>query len=336
MTGTKTRPSRKSIVILLLLLALIAGGIFSAITGGRSDTGITQLWGVIFTPDSSLPQSVLRDIRLPRTFSAALLGVNLGLAGLALQAITRNPLASPAILGINQGAALGLTLSLIIPGLTDLSPDAMAVAGAMAAGVLTFAIAGGLRGKMDSMRLILGGVAVGAFAYAIVRFSFTLDDELARSVVRWTVGDIGYIRWPQTRWLAIWALAGLLCSFVLAQRFNLMALGQASAQGLGSDPRITLLLGTILAAALAGISVSVAGPIAFVGLVVPHIARIGFGADHRILVPATALTGAALMLLADGLSKWLSAPVETPIGVIAALIGAPWFLWLTLSTKESR
>ena len=297
---------------------------------------MVQLWGVIFNPDNSLAQSVLRDIRLPRTFAAALLGVNLGLAGLALQAITRNPLASPTILGINQGAALGLTLSLVMPGLTGLSPDIMAVIGAMSAGILTFSIAGGLRGKMDSMRLILGGVAVGAFSYAIVRFSFTLDDDLARTVVRWTVGDIGDIRWDKTRWLAAWAAPGLLVSLLLAQRFNLMALGQASAQGLGADPRITLLLGTMLAASLAGISVANAGPIAFVGLVVPHMARIGFGADHRVLVPVTALTGAALMLVADGLSKWLSAPIETPVGVIAALIGAPWFLWLTISTKDAE
>lgn len=330
------RPSRGLISITLLLVTLTAGGVFSAVTGGRSDVGLAQFWGVIFAPDESLGQSVLRDIRLPRSFSAALLGVNLGLAGLVLQAITRNPLASPAILGINQGAALGLTLSLIIPGLTGLPPDVMAITGALGAGILTFAIAGGLQGKMDSMRLILGGVAVGAFSYAIVRFSFTLEDELARTVVRWTVGDIGDIRWPETRWLALWAFAGLIVSFLLAQRFNLMALGQASTQGLGADPRVTLLMGTVLAAALAGVSVSVAGPIAFVGLVVPHLARMGFGADHRVLVPVTALTGAALMLVADGLSKWLSAPIETPVGVIAALIGAPWFLWLTLSSKETE
>lgn len=336
MTDKNSIFSRNQLAIALLLIALCAGGIFSAITGGRSDVGFKQLVGAIFAPDDSLGQSVLRDIRLPRTFAAVLLGVNLGLAGLALQAITRNPLASPAILGINQGAALGLTLSLIIPELAGISPDAMAVVGALIAGFLTFAIAGGLQGKMDSMRLILGGVAVGAFSYAIVRFSFTLEDELARTVVRWTVGDISDIRWPATQRLAMWALPGLIVSIILAQRFNLMALGQSSAQGLGADPRITLLFGTVLAAALAGVSVSVAGPIAFVGLVVPHLARIGFGTDHRVLVPVTAMTGAALMLVADGLSKWLSAPIETPVGVIAALIGAPWFLWLTITTKEAQ
>lgn len=327
---------RPFIAPVLLLLVLVAGGVFSIVTGGRSDVGFLQLWQLVFSPEDNLAQNVIRDIRLPRTVTAALLGVNLGLAGLALQAITRNALASPAILGINQGAALGLTLSLLVPGIFGFSPAIMAVFGAFLAGVLTFTIAGGLQGRMDSLRLILGGVAVGAFSYAVVRFSFTLDDDLARSVVRWTVGDIGDMRWPAAQSLAIWALVGSIAALLLSHRFNLMALGQASAQGVGADPRVTLLMGTVLAATLAGISVSVAGPISFVGLVVPHIASMGFGRDHRVLVPAVAITGAALMLVSDGLSKSLGGSGEIPIGVVAALIGAPWFVWLTLTSKDAN
>ncbi|MCT4610076.1 MAG: iron ABC transporter permease [Pelagimonas sp.] len=313
-----------------LLSAAIAGGaLFSLATGGRSDVGLRDIWQA-----EGIAQTVLFDIRLPRTLAAGLLGVNLGLAGLVLQAITRNPLASPAILGINQGAAFGLAVGVVLPGLTTLPPDLMALAGAFLAGVATFAISGGFKGRMDPMRLVLGGVAVGAFSYAMVRFTYTLDDDLARTVVRWTVGDITDIRWPETRRLGLWALPGLMAALFMAQRFNLMALGQASARGLGADPRVTLLFGTVVASALAGASVSVAGPIAFTGLVVPHLAKLLFGGDHRILVPVTALLGAALMLLADGLSKTLTAPIEAPIGVVAALIGAPWFLWQTLFARD--
>ncbi len=314
---------------ILLATALIAGGLFSISTGGRSDVGLWDLWA-----PQGVAATVIHDIRAPRTLAAALLGVNLGLAGLALQAITRNALASPAILGINQGAALGLALVFVVPGMSGVSPDMMAMAGALAAGIITFAIAGGFQGKMDPMRLVLGGVAVGAFSYAVVRFTFTLDDDIARQIVRWTVGDITDIRWPETRRLLLWAGPGFVVALLLAQRFNLMALGQASAKGLGADPRLTLLFGMLLAAALAGVSVSVAGPIAFVGLVVPHLARKMFGGDHRALVPGAALLGAALMLFADGLSKLLTAPIEAPIGVVAALIGAPWFLWQTIVAKD--
>ena len=315
--------------IAILSAAVVGGALYSLSTGGRSDVGFADIW----SPEG-LAGTVMADIRAPRTVSAALLGVNLGLAGLILQAITRNPLASPAILGINQGAALGLALGVVVPGLTALPPDAMALMGALLAGVVTFAISGGFQGRMDPMRLVLGGVAVGAFSYAMVRFTFTLEDDLARTVVRWTVGDITDIRWPEARRLALWGAPGVLAALALSQRFNLMALGQASARGLGADPRLTLLLGTVLAAALAGASVSVAGPIAFAGLVVPHLAKMLFGGDHRILVPATASLGAALMLVADGLSKTLTAPIEAPIGVVAALIGAPWFLWQTLKARD--
>lgn len=315
--------------IAILIAALAGGALYSLSTGGRSDVGFADIW----SPDG-LAGTVMADIRAPRTLSAALLGVNLGLAGLILQAITRNPLASPAILGINQGAALGLALAVVVPGLTVLPPDAMALAGAFLAGVITFAISGGFQGRIDPMRLVLGGVAVGAFSYAMVRFTFTLDDDLARTVVRWTVGDITDIRWPEAHRLACWAVPGFLAAMALSQKFNLMALGQASARGLGADPRLTLLLGTVVAAALAGASVSVAGPIAFTGLVVPHLAKMLFGGDHRVLVPVTGLLGAALMLVADGLSKTLTAQIEAPIGVVAALIGAPWFLWKTLNARD--
>lgn len=315
--------------LVVLATALGFGALWSLATGGRSDVGLADIFDA-----NGLARTVMFEIRAPRTVAAACLGINLGLAGLTLQAITRNPLASPAILGINQGAALGLALAFVVPAFGAVGPNAMAVFGAFGAGVLTFAIAGGFQGRMDAMRLILGGVAVGAFSYAMVRFTFTLEDDIARSVVRWTVGDITDIRWSQTRQLALLTVPGVIAAWALAQRFNLISLGQDAAAGLGADPRVTLLLGMVLAALLAGVSVSVAGPIAFTGLVVPHLARFLFGGDHRVLVPAVAALGAALMLTADGLSKVLTAPVEAPIGVVAALIGAPWFLWLTVRSKD--
>lgn len=318
----------------LLFLTLITGFFLSVATGGRSDVGLADLLGLLTTPNDSLGQSVMFDIRLPRSAVAAFLGINLGLAGLILQAITRNPLSSPSILGVNQGAALGMVLALLFPGLGGLGLDALAVTGALLAGTLTFGIAGGFQGRLNSLRLILGGVAVGAFAYALVRFSYTLEDDLARQVVRWTVGNIADTRWRDAAPLAGWSILGLISTLFLSHRLNLMALGEASSQGLGADPRFTLLLGAILAAILTGTSVAVAGPIAFVGLVVPHMTRLVFGPDHRILVPATALAGATLMLVADAVSKWITAPVETPVGIIAAMIGAPYFLYQTLTARD--
>lgn len=317
--------------IILIALALLFGFAFSLATGGRSDIGWHTIWQ-FFTGNSQneLAIDTLRNIRLPRASVAALLGINLALSGLILQAVTRNPLASPSILGINQGAALGLVAALAFPQATGLSLDAMAIVGALTAGTLAFAIAGGFKGRIDSLKLVLGGVAVGAFAYSAVRFAYTLEDDLARSVVRWTIGDIGNVRWNDAKMLTIWGLGGVIATYLLSHRLNMMSLGDASAKGLGADPRWTLLLGAVIAAALAGVCVVAAGPIGFVGLVIPHISRAIFGGDHRILVPTSALAGAALMVFSDAISKVIPAPTEVPIGLIAALIGAPYFLYLAL------
>ncbi|MBD3625103.1 MAG: iron ABC transporter permease [Rhodobacteraceae bacterium] len=320
-------------VVLLLVLVVVLGAAISLATGGRSDVGLHTLWQLLAGGGESLATATMRDIRLPRSAVAALVGINLALSGVILQAVTRNPLASPAILGINQGAALGLVVALAFPAASGLALDGMAIAGAIGAGAATFAIAGGFGGRVDPLRLVLGGVAVGAFAYAAVRFAYTLEDDLAQSVVRWTVGDIGDSRWSDAVPLAVWCAGGTLATVLLSHRLNMMALGEASARGLGADPRWTLLAGALAAAALAGSSVTAAGPIAFVGLVVPHVARGLFGGDHRVLIPASAALGAALMLVADGLSKVLAAPAEVPIGLVAALIGAPYFLYLALFSE---
>lgn len=325
--------SGRPIVAALVVAGLLGGAALSLATGGRSDVGLSTLWALIAGQGDSIALAAMQNLRLPRAAVAALLGVNLAVAGLILQAVTRNPLASPGILGINQGAALGLVAALAFPGAAGLALDGMAIAGALGAGALTFAIAGGFGGRIDPMRMVLGGVAVGAFAYGAVRFAYTLEDDLARSIVRWTVGDIGDMRWDDARALVTWSLAGSCTAFLLSHRLNMMALGEASSRGLGADPRWTLLGGALAAAALAGASVTVAGPIAFVGLVVPHVARALFGGDHRVLVPASAALGAALMLCADGLSKLLAAPAEVPVGLVAALIGAPYFLYLTMFSE---
>lgn len=335
MTATVKTPTQQPALTCVVLIGLLLciGLLASLTTGGRSDVGLPDLAALLSGGGDEIGRATMRDIRLPRSAVAALLGINLALAGLILQALTRNPLASPTILGINQGAALGMVAALLFPAATGLALNGMAIAGGLGAGALTLAIAGGFRGRIDPLRLVLGGVAVGAFAYAAVRFAYTLEDDLARSVVHWTVGDIGDMRWRDVRPLALWSLLGTFATMALSHRLNMMALGEISARGLGADPRWTLLLGALVAAALVGASVTVAGPIGFVGLVVPHIARTLFGGDHRILVPASAVIGAALMLVADALSKVLAAPAEVPVGLVAALIGAPYFLYLAITSE---
>ena len=313
---------------------MLFAALLSLTIGQRSDVGIANIVQLLLVDDGSLARSAVVDLRLPRALVAGLVGINLALAGLALQAVTRNPLASESVLGINQGAALGVALALVVPSLMVVNLDTMAIIGAVAAGFVTFSIAGGLGGRLDSMRLILAGVTVGAFSFAFVRFTFTLEDNLSRLVLSWTSANISAARFDQALPLLLWAVGGLLVSLLLAHGYNILALGDGASQGLGVDPRRTRFLGALLAAILTGASVAAAGPVMFVGLVIPHFCRLWFGPDHRLLVPAVALGGAGLVLTADVVSKLVRFPYETPLGVICALIGAPYFLYATLRARN--
>ncbi|WP_232819302.1 FecCD family ABC transporter permease [Saccharospirillum mangrovi] len=318
----------------LLAAALLLAALWSLTLGQRDDVSLANILTLLWVDDGSLARSAVVDLRLPRTLVALLVGANLALAGLALQAVTRNPLASESILGINQGAALGIALAVVLPIFHAIPLDAMAIAGAALAGLLTFAIAGGLGGRLDSIRLILAGVAVGAFSYACVRFTYTLDDDLSRLVITWVSADISSMQAGQVAPLAVWTAIGVVSSVLLAHGFNVLALGDGASQGLGIDPRRVRFLGAGLAAVLTGASVAVAGPVMFVGLVVPHLCRFWFGQNHRALVPAVALGGASLLVLADAASKLIRFPYETPLGVVCALIGAPYFLYATLTARR--
>ncbi|MCS6759670.1 MAG: iron ABC transporter permease [Candidatus Devosia euplotis] len=317
----------------LLTAAVLTCALLSLTIGQRSDVGFGNIVQLLLFDDGSLARSTVVDLRLPRTLVAGLVGINLGLAGLALQAVTRNPLASESVLGINQGAALGVAIGLVMPGLIVVNLDVMAILGAIIAGMIIFGIAGGLGGRLDSMRLVLAGVTVGAFSFAFVRFTFTLEDNLARLMLSWTAADISAARFDQALPLLVWVVAGLAVSMAMAHSYNILALGDGASHGLGVDSRRRRFIGAMLAAVLTGASVAAAGPVMFVGLVMPHLCRLWFGSDHRVLVPAVALGGAGLVLLADVLSKLVRFPYETPLGIICALIGAPYFLYATLRAR---
>ncbi|MGV8834258.1 MAG: FecCD family ABC transporter permease [Devosia sp.] len=318
----------------LLTTAVLICALLSLTIGQRSDVGLANIFHLLLVDDGSLARATVVDLRLPRTLIAGLIGVNLGLAGLALQAVTRNSLASESVLGINQGAALGVALALVVPGLMVIDLNVMAILGAVVAGMITFGIAGGLGGRLDSMRLILAGVTVGAFSFAFVRFTFTLEDNLARAMLSWTSADISTSRFDQVLPLALWAAGGLAVSVAMAHSFNILALGDGASQGLGVDPRRRRFIGAMLAAVLTGASVAAAAPVMFVGLVMPHLCRGWFGPNHRVLVPAVALGGAGLVLAADVMSKLVRFPYETPLGIVCALIGAPYFLYATVRARN--
>jgi iron complex transport system permease protein len=268
---------------------------------------------------------------------AAVVGAALAVSGVLFQALLRNPLADPYILGVSGGAALGGIAMLSLGGALGLGYGAVppaAFAGALATTVLLYAIAA-VRGRLSPTHLLLTGVVFNAFASAAIVFLASLAGlEESGDIYVWLIGSLSAIRADVVGWVACFLALGLLTALPLARGLNLMALGEEGAAQLGVDVervKRVLLLSTSL---MVGAAVSVAGLIGFVGLIIPHLLRLVFGPDHRLLVPAAALGGASFLVLCDGVARTLLAGRELPVGAITAVAGGPLFLYLLRRTQQ--
>jgi iron complex transport system permease protein len=268
---------------------------------------------------------VLLEVRLPRVALAASVGASLALAGLASQALFRNPLATPSVLGVSHGAALGAVVAMLAAGGGNRVPLG-GFLGGLGVAWLVFAL--GRRGTYFSHGLLLAGIAIASLGSALTTAALYLAGERLQSVVFWLMGGLWQANARAALFMLAVALAATGMLLARARALNVLLAGETSARDLGVDvPRLqgTLLLLISVSAASA---VSLTGVIGFIGLVVPHLLRLALGGDHRRLVPASALGGALLLLAADALARTLAAPAEVPVGVFTALLGAPVFLWL--------
>ena len=276
-------------------------------------------------------RDIVLGIRLPRALLAALVGAGLATAGALLQALLQNPLADPYVLGISGGAALGGVAALALGGglwLGGAAVPLIAFSGALGASLLLYAVAGA-GGRAPAHSLLLTGVVFNAFASSAIVFATSAAD-LARvaSVFLWLIGSIRVVQPIVLVAVALLVAVGLAIGLVFAYPLNLIAQGDETAAHLGVDVpfvRRCVLAGTAL---MIGASVSVSGLIGFVGLIVPHLLRLAFGSDHRLLVPGSALGGAAFLVVADTLARVVLAPIELPVGALTALVGGPLFLVL--------
>lgn len=271
---------------------------------------------------------IVAHIRLPRALAALLIGGTLGLCGLLMQGITRNRLASPTVLGVTGGASLGLALvttGLVVMPFADNNLVATILGGA-SAWFLVFML--GTAWSLDASkgRLVLAGITVAALCAGLTRLLVLLAEERALGMLNWLAGSLANVRFPEVQVMTAVFLAGLFLSAVVASRLNLVNLGNETAHALGV--RLRLLRATIFIAGciMTGATVATAGPIGFIGLMAPNIARLFVGSDYRPLVPMTAAVGAILLLAADIAGRAVAFPAETPAGAVAALIGAPFFL----------
>ncbi|HEY5467549.1 MAG TPA: iron ABC transporter permease [Coriobacteriia bacterium] len=331
---------RRAVVVLLalagvLVLVCVAGAAFGAVPVAARDivdAVAAVLRGAPLTP----MQSLIVDLRLPRVVLAALVGACLAAAGTLYQALFRNALADPYILGVSSGAGLGAALAFAITGtgtLALVAPPLAAFVGALLTILLVAALAT-RRGVMDTLSLLLAGVAVSYTLAALTSFVLVLRREQMSRIVFWMMGGLQGATWAQVGVVGAMLVAGLAVPLFFARELNIMLLGDERAGELGVN--VERVKRIILAAASLVVSaaVSVSGLIGFVGLMTPHAARLVLGPDHRLLLPASVLSGAIVMVLADLIARVVLAPVELPVGIVTALAGGPVFVWLLVRSRR--
>tara|TARA_B100000965_G_scaffold127646_1_gene106166 strand:- start:10607 stop:11587 length:981 start_codon:yes stop_codon:yes gene_type:complete len=286
-------------------------------------------------------EAVLAAIRLPRVLLAAVVGAALAVSGAAMQGLFRNPLADPGLIGIASGAALAVAAVIVLAGplsgLFGLYGLAVAAfAGGLATCVLIFRFTQ-LTGAFSVTYMLLAGIAVNAIAGAGTGFlTYLSDDQQLRALTFWTMGSLGGALWPAVVVVATVAVPATVMLVRHAGEINILLLGEDEARHLGVDTDRLKRVVIVSAALSVGAAVAVSGIIGFVGLVVPHLVRLTIGPDHRVLIPASAVLGAALLVVADTCARTIVAPAEMPVGIVTSLIGGPFFLWLLLKQYSGR
>ncbi|MBR2773706.1 MAG: iron ABC transporter permease [Selenomonadaceae bacterium] len=312
----------KTIKISLIFAATVAGFFLSLINGSVDISPAQVLFGV----EDETKRQILENIRLPRTIVAVLVGVNLSLSGAILQAVMKNPLADPHIIGISSGAGLfGIFVMMVADDAGALMTPA-AFVGAMLAASLIYLLA--WKDGIRPIRVILAGVAVSAFLGAGISALLIFYSDKVHGALLWMVGGLSARSWQHVEILLPYSIAGTIATFLAARHLNVLQLGDEVATGLGLRVNLVRTILTAIAALLAASAVCVVGLLGFVGLIVPHTARLILGSDYRLLLPGAALLGAAVVTISDTFARTIFAPTELPVGILMAMLGAPFFLYL--------
>jgi iron complex transport system permease protein len=329
---------RSSIKTALILgggsVAVVVAAALSLLLGSANIPLEDVLHSLVAFDATNMNHQVIADLRIPRTIGDILVGASLAVAGATMQGMTRNPLADAGILGINAGAAFALALCLALLSSVDYKLVVLcSFAGATLAVVVVYGLTGFNHGKQSPVRLVLAGTAVGTLLAAVSQ-AIALRYHVSQELTFWTVGGVAGIRSSQLMDAAPWILVALVCAVVLSRSLSLLGLGEEAARGRGLSVGRTKVLCMLVVLVLAGAAVSLAGPIAFVGLIVPHMVRGIIGPDYRRIIPCSLVVGSLFMLLADLASRLVNPPHETPIGLLFAVIGVPVFL--VIARRGSR
>lgn len=340
MTSMSTPQMRRLPAQVWVLLGLVALLITLALVAANSGAIALSLSTLLHQPFDHQLWQIWVTIRLPRVLLAMVVGCGLACSGTVMQGVFRNPLADPGLLGISSGAALFVALIIVFPlpliGVFALYSQMIgAFCGSLAISFIVFLLS--RMGDNGLSRLLLAGIAINAICGAAVGvLTYVSNDSQLRQFSLWSMGTLGQAQWSTLTVAASVIIPASIATQFLARKLNLLQLGDEDAHYLGVNVRQTQRILLLLSALLVGASVAVCGIIGFIGLVIPHLLRMQIGADHRWLLPGSALGGACLLLLADTLARTLVAPAEMPVGLLTALLGGPYFLWLILRAGGQR
>lgn len=324
--NTQLTPTRFVIIIASLKVILLCS-IIAGLAIGSVDISITELFTLLTGGDvDPSVSSIIWDIRLPRVIMAIAVGGGLSVAGAVFQALLMNPLAEPYILGISSGGTFGAILSFVL-GLSFFYTQMFAFAGAIIVVFLVFYL-GQRFGELEPNVLLLTGVMIGAFFSALILLLLTVLEDSVRTAVFWLIGNLSFANLENVVIVLPIVVIGSLVLFLFSQKYNVLTMGSQTASQLGVNAGAVKNISYIAASLIVGAVVSVSGIVGFVGLLVPHIARLLFGVDNRIVVPSSFIIGASYLILADLIARSMISPAEIPVGAITALFGAPVFIYL--------
>lgn len=322
---SRNRSVRQGTVLILSMVLLLLAALVGLMSGAIS-IPVREVWTAVFHASDSEARQIVWNLRLPRVLTGMLAGICLAVSGAFLQGVFRNPLADPGIIGVSSGGGLAaVTIMILFPEKIAYLPIS-AFLGALAAAAVVYVLA--WKGGASPMRLILAGVAVNSLLGAAMTALMILNSEKVQSVLPWMSGTLNGRSWPHFDTLLPYTIVGLIASVFLIKTANLLVLGDDAAKLLGGRVEISRLLIMLVSTFMAGAAISIVGMVGFVGLVVPHIVRLLVGNDYRIFLPISAICGGALVVAADTAARSWFDPIEFPVGILLALLGAPFFLYL--------
>ncbi|WP_078577379.1 FecCD family ABC transporter permease [Salipaludibacillus agaradhaerens] len=333
-TPYRSKPFTAITVLLGGTIVLVLGLILS-ITFGAANINMKTVWTGVFQFDPELTShQIIQELRLPRALAAALVGAFLAVSGAIMQGMTRNPLASPSIMGVTAGSAFMIAIAFaFFPGTSYVGLMMWSFVGAGLGAGLVFMIGSLSKSGLTPVKLALAGAAVTALLQSISS-AIAIHFHVAQDITFWYAGGVAGARWFSVQLMIPVAIVGITLAIIISRSITVLSLGEDVAKGLGQRTRYVKIIGTVVVLLLTGAAVSVAGTVGFIGLVIPHITRFLVGVDYRWIIPCAAVLGAVLLVLADLGARMVNPPYETPVGAITALIGVPFFLYL--ARREGR